>query len=86
VPVGGGKVYAGRDTVVTQPRTGEYVGLTATCPHQGREVGAVTGGVVECGYHGSLFSIEDGSVVHGPATKPLLLKGIQVVDGGLYLS
>lgn len=84
VPVGGGVVYAGRDVVVTQPTSGRFVGMSATCPHQGREVGAVTGGVVECGYHGSLFSIEDGSVVQGPATSGLVPRSIYVEAGDLY--
>lgn len=86
VPVGGGVVYFGRNVVVTQPSPGRYVGMTATCTHQGREVGAVTGGVVECGYHGSLYSIEDGSVVHGPAERPLDPVRIAVRDGGVWLS
>ncbi|UUZ59239.1 QcrA and Rieske domain-containing protein [Nocardioides sp. B-3] len=41
---------------------------------------ASTDGVIPCGCHGSQFSIEDGSVVRGPATSPL--SEIQItVDG-----
>lgn len=84
--MGGGRVYYGRDVVVTQPAQGRFVGMSATCPHQGREVGGVEGGVVECGYHGSLFSIEDGSVVRGPAPTGLGPVAIEVVDGIVRLA
>lgn len=86
VPVGGGRVYFGRNVVVTQPSAGRFVGLSATCTHQGREVGGVSGGVVECGYHGSLFAIADGSVVQGPATKALAPRPVEVRDGDLHLA
>lgn len=46
----------------------------------------MTGGVVECGYHGSLYSIEDGSVVHGPAKHGLDPVRVAVCDGGVWLS
>nr|WP_308209813.1 Rieske (2Fe-2S) protein [Nocardia amikacinitolerans] len=75
VPVGGG-VIAG-DTVVTQPSAGVFVGLDSTCTHAGCRVGEVTGGTVNCRCHGSKFGL-DGSVVAGPAQRPLASRVVRV--------
>lgn len=72
--------------LVTRPAADRFVGLSSTCPHQGREVDGVTDGVVECGYHGSLFAVADGSLVRGPATRGLAPRPVEVRDGDLYLS
>ncbi|MEV0342356.1 Rieske (2Fe-2S) protein [Nocardia sp. NPDC050713] len=82
VPVGGG-VIAG-DTVVTQPSAGVFVGLDSTCTHAGCRVGEVTGGTVNCLCHGSKFGL-DGSVVAGPAQRPLTSKVVRV-EGDSVLS
>lgn len=55
-------------------RDGERVLATgATCPHAGGplEEGTVYGSCVQCPWHDSVFNLEDGSIVHGPATYPL---------------
>ncbi|MEU2254573.1 Rieske (2Fe-2S) protein [Nocardia xishanensis] len=75
VPVGGG-VIAG-DTVVTQPSAGVFVGLDSTCTHAGCRVGEVAGGTVNCRCHGSKFAL-DGSVVAGPAQRPLASRTVRV--------
>jgi Rieske Fe-S protein len=75
IPVGGG-VIAG-DTVVTQPSAGTFVGLSAVCTHAGCKVVAVSGGTINCACHGSKFAL-DGSVVNGPATKPLAPRAVRV--------
>ena len=36
---------------------------------------------VECPWHGSVFSLEDGSVVHGPASVPQAAYDVRVRDG-----
>ncbi|WP_431950196.1 ubiquinol-cytochrome c reductase iron-sulfur subunit [Nocardia lijiangensis] len=75
VPVGGG-VIAG-DTVVTQPSAGVFVGLNSTCTHAGCRVREVAGGTVNCVCHGSKFGL-DGSVVAGPAQRPLASRTVRV--------
>lgn len=70
VPVGGGIVLTDPRVVVTQPAEGEFQAFTAICTHAGCPVARVTT-EIECDCHGSRFSIEDGSVVGGPAPSPL---------------
>ena len=78
VPVGGGTVYADQQVVVTQPTGGDFLGFTAICTHAGCTVGDVSGGTINCPCHGSQYSIQDGSVVTGPAPAPLAPKDISV--------
>ena len=71
VPDGGGTIILGKNVVVTQPQPGSFKAFTAICTHQGCIVSSVSNGTINCPCHGSKYSIEDGSVVHGPATRPL---------------
>lgn len=80
VPVGGGKIYSEQGVVVTQPAAGRFEAFSTTCTHQGCEVRAVTNGTIVCPCHGSRFAVADGSVVEGPATRPLAPR--QVTDSG----
>ncbi|MGY2703398.1 MULTISPECIES: Rieske (2Fe-2S) protein [unclassified Nocardioides] len=80
VPVGGGTIYADQRIVVTQPSQGTFEGFSAVCTHQGCLVSTVSDGTINCTCHGSKFSIQDGSVEHGPATSPL--SRVEVKDDG----
>jgi Rieske Fe-S protein len=80
IAVGGGVIVDDK-YVITQPVKGEFKAFTAICTHQGCPVGEVTGGQIVCPCHGSAYSIEDGSVVNGPAESPLAEEPISV-DGG----
>lgn len=82
VPVGGGTVFKDAETVVTQPKKGEFKGFTATCTHQGCIVDNVGDGTINCKCHGSKFAIADGSVAKGPAAKPLAERTVSVNDNG----
>lgn len=82
IPVGGGQVFHIQEVVVTQPTAGQFVAFSAVCPHAGCMVNAVSDRTIECPCHGSKFDIADGSVVHGPAQRPLLVRKISA-DGGL---
>jgi nitrite reductase/ring-hydroxylating ferredoxin subunit len=70
VPVGGGRVLADQQVVVTQPAKGQFKAFTAVCTHQGCTVGKVQGGKIICPCHGSEFSIKDGHNVQGPNGSP----------------
>jgi Rieske Fe-S protein len=78
IPVGGGKIFADARIVVTQPTAGDYKAFTATCTHQGCTVADISGGDIVCPCHGSRYSIKDGSVVNGPATRALAAKTVSV--------
>jgi Rieske Fe-S protein len=71
IPVGGGKIFASRQIVVTQPAAGEFKAFSAICTHQGCLVSQVADGTIDCPCHGSMFSIKDGSVEGGLATRAL---------------
>ena len=81
VPVGGGIILADAALVITQPKAGAFKAFSAICTHQGCTVNAVVDGTINCPCHGSQFAIADGSVVNGPAQKPLPAKKI-IVSGG----
>jgi nitrite reductase/ring-hydroxylating ferredoxin subunit len=70
VPVGGGVILGLQNVVVTQPTKGRFEGFSATCTHQGCILATVSAGTINCGCHGSQFSITDGSNVTGPLGTP----------------
>ena len=78
VPVGGGTILTDKRIVITQPHAGTFDAFTAVCTHEGCIVTTVSGGTINCPCHGSKFSIDNGSVVNGPATRPLAPVSIKV--------
>jgi Rieske Fe-S protein len=85
IPVGGGKIFADLQAVVTQPASGEFKAFTSVCTHQGCTVAEVVQ-TINCTCHGSKFSITDGSVVTGPATAPLAAKNVTANGDNLTVS
>ena len=71
VPVGGGAIIVSANYLVTQPVKGQYKAFTKLCPHAQCPVTSINQGEILCRCHGSKFSIKDGSVIKGPATKGL---------------
>ncbi len=86
IEVGGGTIFSEQQVVVTQPSAGQFKCFTAVCTHQGCIVSSVSGGDIHCECHGSAFSIEDGSVVNGPATQPLAEQQITVKGSSITLA
>lgn len=80
VPVGGCFVVESAKVVLTQPTKGDFKAFSSTCTHQGCQVTSSSDGEIPCPCHGSTFSIEDGSVINGPATTGLAAVDI-TVDG-----
>ena len=78
VPVGGGTILTDKKIVIPQPHAGTFDAFTAVCTHEGCIVTTVSGGTINCPCHGSKFSIDNGSVVNGPATRPLAPISIKV--------
>jgi nitrite reductase/ring-hydroxylating ferredoxin subunit len=85
IPVGSGKIFAEAQTVITQPKSGQFKAFTAICTHQQCTVAEVTD-TINCNCHGSKFSITDGSVVNGPAQNPLAAKTVTASGDKLTVS
>lgn len=86
VPMGSARIYPDANVVVARPDTGKFVGFSAVCTHAGCIVGEVIEDMITCPCHGSAFSIDDGSVVNGPATEPLPHVDIADENGTLRIS
>jgi Rieske Fe-S protein len=86
IPVGGGVVIVGKKVVVTQPVPGTFAAFSAICTHRGCTVNKVANGTIDCPCHGSRFAIADGSVVEGPASRPLPRRQITVSGGAIVLA
>ncbi len=71
IPVGGGVIMQSASFVVTQPTAGTYKAFSSVCTHQGCPVSMISNGQIICTCHGSTFSVKDGSVISGPARRPL---------------
>ena len=84
VPDGGGKIIDSERIVITQPQSGSFKAFTAICTHEGCFVSSVSNGTINCPCHGSKFSITDGSVVHGPAARPLASIAINVEGTSIF--
>ena len=86
IPVGGGKIFADKNVVVTQPKAGTIKAFSATCTHAGCPVSEVDGGTINCNCHGSRFKIADGSVADGPAGSSLDAVRVKVSGGAIRLA
>ncbi|MFE0929072.1 Rieske (2Fe-2S) protein [Streptomyces mutabilis] len=86
IPVGGGRILTDEKIVVTQPEQGTFKAFSAVCTHQNCLVSQVRDGTIDCACHGSRFSITDGSVEQGPATRPLPEERIAVEGNSVRLA
>ena len=61
--------------------------LSAVCTHRGAplETGSLEDECIRCPWHGSLFSLADGSVVEGPASAPEPRFDVRVVEGAIQV-
>jgi Rieske Fe-S protein len=84
VPDGGGTIIDAERIVITQPQSGSFRAFSAICTHEGCFVNSVSNGTINCPCHGSEFSITDGSVVRGPATRPLPPMAIKVEGTSIF--
>jgi nitrite reductase/ring-hydroxylating ferredoxin subunit len=65
-------------------RTGDGIrALADRCSHRGGPLheGEIKDGTVVCPWHQSAFALDDGRVVHGPATAPQPVYDVRTSDG-----
>lgn len=76
-------VKAGDEDVMLVRDGAGIFAIGATCSHAGGPLpeGALNDGCVECPWHGSVFRLSDGSVVHGPATAPQPAYDVRIMAG-----
>ena len=86
IPIGGGTVFPAAGVVVTQPEPGRVHAFSMVCTHAGCAVGEVLDGTINCPCHGSRFAMADGSVVAGPAGRPLPELAVAVRDDVVVLA
>jgi Rieske Fe-S protein len=85
VPVGSGIISDKAKAVVTQPNGGQFKAFDWTCTHKGCAVNKVEGDTIFCPCHGSQYSVDDGSVKKGPATRGLTELTIVENGGELFI-
>jgi nitrite reductase/ring-hydroxylating ferredoxin subunit/uncharacterized membrane protein len=71
-------------TPVLLLRQGDRIrAIGATCPHLGGPLdeGPIEGDTVTCPWHGSVFCLDDGALIHGPAMTPVAAYEVRVEDG-----
>ncbi|MGH2561348.1 MAG: Rieske 2Fe-2S domain-containing protein [Thermomicrobiales bacterium] len=61
----------------------EILAVGATCPHLGGPLdeGEIEGDTVTCPWHGSVFALHGGALIHGPATVPVVAYEARVQNG-----
>jgi nitrite reductase/ring-hydroxylating ferredoxin subunit len=78
------KRVATKGTPVLLLRRGNVIqAIGATCPHLGGPLdkGPIDGNTVTCPWHGSVFSLADGALIHGPAMMPVVAYEVRVENG-----
>lgn len=66
---------------------GEWFACDDECTHEECPLsdGELTGTAIVCGCHGSEFDLRTGGVLAGPATEPIAVYPVRVVDGELQV-
>ena len=76
-------VNAGEVEILLVRESGTIRAMANRCSHAGWPLapGKVEAGCITCPQHGSIFQIEDGTVVRGPAASPQPMYEVRVTDG-----
>ena len=84
-------VAANGDAVLLLKADDQVFAIGNQCTHQGagldRGVVKIAGSVrtVTCPAHGSVFRLDDGTVMRPPATKPVPVYDVRVEDGQIFV-
>ena len=74
---------AGGVAVLLSRQNGTVTALVNRCTHRGGPLheGELDSGCVVCPWHGSMFSLTDGSMQAGPATRPQAVLETRIENG-----
>ncbi len=78
------RVEAGEVAVLLARKNNEIFAIAHTCSHLGAPLSEgelLDDARVKCPWHGSVFSLKDGSVINGPATQPEPKFDVRVRNG-----
>jgi nitrite reductase/ring-hydroxylating ferredoxin subunit/uncharacterized membrane protein len=77
------RIDTGTARILLARRDGRIFAISEVCSHFGGPLaeGEFIGCTVKCPWHGSRFSLEDGSVIDGPATHPAPCLNVRVANG-----
>jgi nitrite reductase/ring-hydroxylating ferredoxin subunit/uncharacterized membrane protein len=77
------RVQAGSTPILLLRRGNRIQAIGATCPHLGGPLdkGKIDGNTVACPWHNSVFCLDDGALIHGPATVPVVAYEVKVDNG-----
>ncbi|HKA69055.1 MAG TPA: Rieske (2Fe-2S) protein [Actinomycetes bacterium] len=81
IPVGSGRVFEAERVVLVRPAQDEILGYSSVCTHAACVLTVLSADRLQCPCHRSVFDTADGSVLSGPAPRPLPAREI-VVEGG----
>ncbi|HUQ67420.1 MAG TPA: DUF2231 domain-containing protein [Flavitalea sp.] len=81
-------VHIGNKRIVLANSESGYVAFDDRCTHSGGSLaaGAMMCGTVQCPWHGSQFSVTDGTVKAGPAKVPIVTYNLRQENGILFLT
>jgi nitrite reductase/ring-hydroxylating ferredoxin subunit/uncharacterized membrane protein len=73
--------------VLLLKRDGRITALANTCNHAGGPLneGSLEGDCMRCPWHASVFRLDDGSVVHGPARAPQQVYDVRTEEGRILV-
>jgi len=67
---------------------GALYAFSDICTHRGCNLsteGEIDGTEIQCGCHGSVFSMQTGEVIEGPAEEPVRTFGVREQDGQIQV-
>ena len=81
-------IQSGDKRIVIARSEDGYVAFDDRCTHRGGSLagGSMICGTVQCPWHGSQFSVKDGSVKAGPAKMPVVTYPLRQENGKLFLT
>jgi nitrite reductase/ring-hydroxylating ferredoxin subunit len=89
VEEGAAKAFEVKGAEVAVARSGSALyAFSDICTHRHCNLsmgGEIEGTTIQCECHGSMFSMETGEVIEGPATEPIQTYGVREQDGQIQI-